>query len=80
MNNVLKLGLIQLKIKAKYSAKLAQKRHEVNKKQCGRKVKLSQKLNQIISDGMKDKQSLEVILQDFLGVVCLKTLYSWIEK
>ena len=76
INNELKLGLIQLKTKAKYSAKLAQERHEVNKKQCGRKVKL----NQIISNGVRDKQSLEVIIQDFLAVVCLKTLYNWIEK
>jgi len=27
-------------------------------------------LNKVISDGVRDKQSLEVILQNFLGVGC----------
>lgn len=80
INNELQLGLIQLKTKAKYSTKQPQECHEINKKHCGRHSKLTTALNQTISDGIRDKQSLEVILQNFLGVACLKTLYNWIEK
>ncbi|MQW23445.1 IS30 family transposase [Lactococcus sp. dk322] len=80
INNEIKLGLVQLKTKTKYLAKLAQERHEANKQQCGRRSKLTAELNQSIMDGVRDKQSLEVILQGFLGAVCLKTLYNWVEK
>lgn len=80
INNELKLGLIQLKFKSKYSSKRAQEQHETNKKQCGRHSKVTGKLNQAITNAVRDKQSLEVVLQGFLGTVCLKTLYNWVEK
>ena len=72
------LGCIQLKTKKKYFAKQAKESHETNKQRCGRKTKLTKSLNQVISAGVHDKQSLEVIQQGFLGLVCLKTLYNWV--
>lgn len=72
--------MVQLKTKTNYLTKLAQERHEANTQRCGRRSKLTAELNQSILDGVRDKQSLEVILQGFLGAVCLKTLYNWVEK
>ena len=80
INNEVLLCLVQLKTKTKYSSRRAQELHKVNKQHCGRKSKLSSDLNQKISEGVRDKQSLEVILQSFIGLVCLKTLYNWLEK
>ncbi|MBB5887640.1 IS30 family transposase [Lactovum miscens] len=70
---------MHLKIKTKYSASHAQEHHSVNKSHCGRPSKLTYALNETIRVGVRDKKSLEVILQDLTGV-CLRTLYHWVDK
>ena len=52
--------------------------HHKKRMKSGRKTKLTKTLNQVISAGVHDKQSLEVIQQGFLGLVCLKILYNWV--
>ena len=79
INNELRQGEVHLKIKTKYSALHAQEHHSVNKSHCGRRSKLTSDLNETISAGVRDKKSLEVILQKLTGV-CLRTLYHWVDK
>lgn len=80
INNELKLGQIKLKRKKKYSAQNAQELHEVNKSRCGRRTKLTEKLNEEISMLVKEKYSLEVICSMLNEKLSLRTLYHWLKQ
>ncbi|MCL2681133.1 MAG: hypothetical protein FWE43_01400 [Streptococcaceae bacterium] len=84
INNELKLGFIQIKTKTKYSAKLAQEHHEVNKKWCGQPSKLTATFNPIILEGCERQTNKQTITRSHSSIVSRRRLsrsvYNWIEN
>jgi IS30 family transposase len=78
INNEVKRGTIQLKTKRKYSSKLAHATYKEQRVHSKRPTKITEELDKIISQAVKEKVSLEVIHQEIKAVVCLRTLYNWI--
>lgn len=77
INNEIKRGLVHLKRKIKYSAKVAHEDYEELRTHSKRSLKLTPWLDTLISQGVKEKFSLEVIHQEIKNVICLRTLYNW---
>ncbi len=75
----LKRGMVQLKTKTKYSAEVAQASYDTSRRHCGRPSKFTKVLNVLISKGVREKLSLEVLSHKLSHPVCLRTLYNWIE-
>ncbi|WP_183541321.1 IS30 family transposase [Lactovum miscens] len=79
INNELRQGKVHLKIKTKYSAAVAQASYNTSRRHCGRPSKFTKVLNVLISKGVREKLSLEVLSHKLSHPVCLRTLYNWIE-
>ena len=78
IHNEIQRGIVHLKYKTKYSAKIAQENYKTLRTSSKRSTKLTSQLNEQISKAVKSKLSLEVIHQEIKSVVCLHTLYNWI--
>lgn len=78
IHNEIHRGIVQLKRKTKYSAKLAQESYETLRTHSKRSTKLTAQLDEQISEGVRNKISLEVLHQEIKPLVCLRTLYNWI--
>lgn len=78
INNEIKRGTIQLKMKHKYSSNLAQANYTQHRGRSKRPTKLTVELDHKISQAVKEKVSLEVVHQELKNSVCLRTLYNWI--
>ncbi|MBB5887979.1 IS30 family transposase [Lactovum miscens] len=79
IHHELKRGRVQFKTKTKYSAEVAQASYDKSRRHCGRPSKFTKVLNDLISKGVREKLSLEVLSHKLSHPVCLRTLYHWIE-